>query len=246
MNAMILAAGLGTRLRPLTEKTPKALVKVEGIPLLEIALLKLKAAGIRNVVINIHHLGELIMKFLDRKNNFGMNINISDERDHLLDTGGALKKAIPHFKEGPILVMNVDVLSDLNLSEFILFHKKHQAIATLAVRKRNTSRYLLFDDSFQLCGWTNVNTGEIKYAQEKETLEPFAFSGIHIISPELFQFFPQQPIFSIIDTYLMAARKEKIIGFNHSEGIWLDVGKPSSLKKASSVLEKIHQKRKAK
>jgi NDP-sugar pyrophosphorylase family protein len=184
MKAMILAAGLGIRLRPLTDKMPKALIKVEGKTLLERALLHLKANGISQVIINVHHLAPQIIKYLDINKNFGMKIAISDESDDLLDTGGGLDFASWFFdSQEPFVIRNVDVLSDLNLVKMLAFHRDGRALATLAVRNRETSRYFLFGkENNLLCGWENEKTGEkIIVRKEEQAPVKLAFSGIHVL-----------------------------------------------------------------
>ena len=167
MKAMILAAGLGTRLKPLTDTIPKALVEINGKTLLEHSIDHLKFFGVKDVIINVHHFPGRIISFLKKKKKFGLNIEVSDERDELLDTGGGFKKASWFFKDGgPFVVRNVDVLSDTNLGAMLEFHKKHKPLATLAVRNRETSRYMLFNERWELIGWTNVSTGERKLSRK--------------------------------------------------------------------------------
>lgn len=239
MRAMIFAAGLGTRLRPLTLDRPKAMVEVKGMPLLEIAIRRLKYFGINQIVLNIHHFGELILEFLSANKNFGIDIAISDERDLLLDTGGGLKKAAELLGDAPFLVHNVDVISNLDLQAFYDFHIKSRALATLALRKRESSRYLLFDKTGQLSGWRNAKTGERKICRKATAYEDYAFSGIHVIDPRIFDFMPDEKIFSIIDVYLKAGKSEVIQGYPHTEGIWLDVGKLPAVEKAEEVMKEI-------
>ncbi len=237
---MIFAAGLGTRLRPLTNEIPKALVPVEGVPLLELAIQRIAAIGIREIVINVHHFAEKIIDFIQQKDQFGLQIHISDEREQILETGGGLLKAAPLLKDGPFLVMNADILTNLDLSKMIAIHKQNDALATLAIRDRKSSRYLLFDDNRQLAGWENKKTGEQKISRVTNTQKAFAFSGIHVIDPAIFELMPTAlSKFSIIDTYLEAAITQKIIGYPHNEDLWLDVGKPDQLAKASGVFKKI-------
>jgi NDP-sugar pyrophosphorylase family protein len=238
MKAMIFAAGLGTRLRPITNNIPKALVKIGGTPLLEFAIKKLLYSGFDEIIINVHHYPEKILRFLKENNNFGANISISDESDLLLDTGGGLKKASP-FLSGtePFLIYNCDIITDLNLKEFYDFHIKQKVICSLAVRQRESSRYLLFDKINTLCGWENTKTGEVKRARESETdLVPMAFSGIHIMSPGAFELFPDKEVFSLIEFYLMIAGNHIIKGFDHTPSRWADIGK-------LSVLEEMQQER---
>lgn len=236
-NAMLFAAGLGTRLRPLTNDRPKALVELKGVSLLERAIRKLKQAGIREIVVNVHHFADQIESFLSKNDNFGLEIHISDERDQLLETGGGLLKARTWLEKEAFLVMNTDVVSNINLANLMKTHLETGALATLAIRKRNTSRYLLFDESRQLVGWENIKTGEQKMSRSVASYEPYGFSGIHVMSPALFDYMPNElQKFSIIDTYLVAAKKEMIQGFEHNEDVWFDVGKPEQLRQAESVI----------
>jgi NDP-sugar pyrophosphorylase family protein len=235
MRAIIFAAGLGTRLQPLTNTRPKALVEINGTPLLEIAIRRLKNFGIRKIIINIHHFGQMITDFLEANNNFGVHIEISDERDLLLDTGGALKKASWFLKEGNFLIYNADVLTNLDLNAFYETHCRSKGLATLAVRKRESSRYLQFDQEQKLCGWTNIKTGEVKTARISDTLSNWAFSGIHILHPDIFDLMPDKEKFSIIDVYLKAAEKFDVMAYPHDDDRWLDVGKPDALKTAEAL-----------
>lgn len=237
---MIFAAGLGSRLRPLTNDRPKALVEVAGHPLLYWVIQRLKAEGYENLVINIHHFGDLILQYLSENQNFGCLIAISDERDQVLETGGGLKKARPLFDPAePILIHNVDILSDINLQEMRHQHLRTKALATLALRDRSTSRYLLFDEDQTLCGWKNVKTEEVRMARSHvANVTPLAFSGIHIVSPRFLSLMTEEGKFSIIETYLRLARAERISGYRHDESAWIDVGKPETLDKAEAWLTK--------
>ena len=237
MKAMIFAAGLGTRLYPITKNKPKALVTVNGKTLLEIVITKIIQVGITEIMINIHHFAQQVIDFVNKNDKFGIDISFSDETAQLLDTGGGLIKA-SWFLNGdePFLVYNVDVLSDINLSDFIQYHKNHKALATLAVRKRETSRYLLFDEDFTLCAWENLKTGEKKIARDKSDLNPYAFSGIHIIEPVIFNLINETGCFSIIDVYLKLANEQRIQGYDHSQTQWLDLGRIENLKEAESFL----------
>lgn len=241
MKAMLFAAGLGTRLRPLTDDRPKALVEVNGTTLLEIAIHRLIEAGCREVIVNVHHFADDIIGFLKRKEHFGIRIDISDEREQLLETGGGLKKAAWFFDDGqPFLVCNTDVLTNLDLQKFYRKHKASGALATLAVRSRPSSRCFLFDVKMQLHGWQNFSTGEIKYStlQPPPSLKPFAFSGIQILSPDIFNWMPQEEKkFSIIEAYLQAAANEIIIGYPHDGDFWLDVGTPTALATAEEYFK---------
>lgn len=243
MEAMIFAAGLGTRLRPFTENLPKALVPIGGKPMLEHVILRLKAAGFTHLVINVHHFAQKIIGFLEEKQYFGLAVDISDEREKLLDTGGGIRKAARYFREGePVLVHNVDILSDLDLPAFYDAHKKSSALASLLVSKRDTSRYLLFDDKNKLCGWENKKTGEIKSPYPglcPENFEAYAFGGIHMISPGLLELMQdQEEKFSIIDFYLSLARREKIEAFPAGADLfWMDLGKPEALIEAEKYVK---------
>ena len=240
MNGMIFAAGLGTRLRPLTNNIPKALVRVNDIPLLEYAILKFKRANIHKIVINIHHFADKVETFLKEKKNFGVEIIISDERSAVLETGGGLNKAKNHLMDAPFVVMNADVLSNIDLNQLMAQHLQSKPLATLAVRQRTSSRYLLFDKNKQLVGWKNTKTSEERISKASNTQLPFAFSGIHVIDPQIFEFMPQEDKkFSIIDTYLEAAKTHRILAYPHDQDIWLDVGKPDQLAKAAAIIPQI-------
>lgn len=227
MKAMIFAAGLGTRLRPITNSRPKALVEIDGKPLLQIAIEKLKRFGYDEVIVNIHHFGEQIIDFLKANHNFDIHIEISDERDLLLDTGGGLKKAAWFFDDGqPFLVHNVDILSGIDFNMLRDAHLKSGALATLAVQNRPTSRSLLLNPENCLAGWRNNLTGELKLSCESaEGLTPTAFSGIHMVSPGIFPLIEEKGVFSIIDVYLRLARKYNISTFNHDQSFWMDLGR---------------------
>lgn len=231
MRAFLLAAGLGTRLKSLTDTTPKALVQINGVTLLELIIKRLISFGFDSIIINIHHFGDQIINFLNEKNNFGVDIKISDERDHLLDTGGGLKNVSSFFNDNkPFLVHNVDILSDLNLSELYHYHLRSNSIATLAVQNRKSSRYFLFDEDNNLCGWKNEKMNETRTTREsKGELIKFAFSGIQIIDPKIFQFMPEKNIFSLVDLYLSIASKKQISYFDHSGSLFFDLGKKENL-----------------
>jgi N-acetyl-alpha-D-muramate 1-phosphate uridylyltransferase len=230
MKAMLLAAGLGTRLRPLTDEIPKALVEVNGITLLEHSVNHLKKYRVNQVIINVHHFAEQIIDYLGRKNNFGMEITISDESGELLDTGGGLKKAAWFFKDGlPFIVRNVDVLSDLDLNKLVLHHFQKKGLATLVVRERETSRYFLFNEKLQLCGWENTKTVETRITIPASTgLKQLAFSGIQIIDPKIFDLVTETGKFSLTEMYLRLSYEHKIFGFIDKDSFWLDAGKKMS------------------
>jgi len=243
MKAMILAAGLGTRLRPLTDHRPKALVEVAGRTLLEITLTRLRGFGIREVIVNVHHLADMIVDYLKENNNFGMRVEISRE-DVLLDTGGGLKKAGRFFtenakqKDGPFILHNVDVISTIDFERVLQFHSENRALATLAVQQRESSRYLLFDERSELCGRHAGHDQQADVVRVAKKTEPLAFSGIHVISPRLFELMREEGAFSIITTYLrLAEQGEKIVGFRADEYYWRDLGRVSDLQKAAEDLE---------
>jgi mannose-1-phosphate guanylyltransferase len=244
MRAMVLAAGLGTRLRPLTDDRPKALVEVAGHTLLEITLRRLQHFGIREVIINVHHFADMVVDYLKKQDNFGMLIKISRE-EVLLDTGGGLKKTAWFFSENsgdsdePFILHNVDVLSAIDLDRMIQRHLQKQALATLAVQERKTSRYLLFDDQDQLCGRrTGSDRGDEivrSSVQAPEPLQALAFSGVHVISPRLLTRMTEDGVFSIIPSYLrLVAEGEKIIAFRADEYYWRDLGRPENVTQAAS------------
>jgi NDP-sugar pyrophosphorylase family protein len=241
VNAFIFAAGLGTRLKPLTDTMPKALVPVGGKPLLAHVIEKLKAPGCKKIVINIHHFGEMIIDYVKSQNNFGIEILFSDERQMLLETGGAIKHAVDLLGDEPFLIHNVDILSNVDLEALIAAHSKADSAATLLVSKRNSTRALLFSPEGNLTAWTNKTTGEIKspYSDIEITkLNEFAFSGIHIFSPRLFKYFGAYPEkFSIIDFYLNTCKDEKIKAYTQEGLQLLDVGKLDSLERAEGFVK---------
>jgi len=246
VKALIFAAGLGTRLKPLTETIPKALVPVGGIPLLEHTILKLKSAGVTEIIINVHHFADQIVDFVHSKNDFNIRIVFSDERDLLLDTGGGLKKAA-WFLEGnqPFFVHNVDILSNVDLKQMYSYHLQSQSISTLFVSERETSRYLLFDNDNKLKGWYNTQTGETK--PQGAIINPgeyhqLAFNGIHVISPEIFTLMSDwQDKFSIIDFYLSITGKSNIQSFQEKDAQIIDVGKIASLQEAENFHKKFQE-----
>ena len=238
MKAMILAAGLGTRLRPLTDNRPKALVEIAGRTLLEITLSRLRTFGVREVIINVHHFASMILEYLKTNADFGMRIEISRE-EALLDTGGGLKRAAyffledPNRSEEPFILHNVDVISTIDLRRMVQFHAENQALATLAVQEREATRYLLFDEQLQLCGRRSGSDHNSEFVRSSQRVQPLAFSGIHVISPRLFALMIEQGVFSIITSYLhLAAQEEKILAFRADEYYWRDLGRPDSLTQA--------------
>jgi NDP-sugar pyrophosphorylase family protein len=232
MKAMILAAGLGTRLGPVTETMPKALVPVAGKPMIMNLLERLSSWGIKEFVINVHHFADELEFFLRNLNFSGITISISDERDLLLDTGGAIKRAAEYFADGkPFLVNNVDVLTATSPFKLLSFHVESCAMATLAVRDRVTSRYLLFNQDHILAGRENRSTGmKEMVGTNHDNLKSLAFSGVQIMSPGIFRYFPAGPCFSIIDLYLAAATAgEKVVAYRHDEDQWIDLGIPERI-----------------
>jgi len=237
MKAMIFAAGLGTRLKPFTEARPKALAEVNGRSLLEMNIRYLQGFGIAEVIVNVHHFAEQIVDIVAENSGWGSKITISDEQEQVLETGGGLLKAMPFFDgEEAFVVMNVDVLTTLDLSKIIDSHKNNaRAVATLAVMGRTSSRQLLFNEKMMLCGWQNNATGEQKMARPEAGLHPFAFSGIQVLSPEIWKNVPFTGKFSLIDLYLHAAKEQSVMGYDHSGDVFIDVGKPESLALAASM-----------
>ena len=233
MKAMLLAAGLGTRLAPFTDKHPKALAPVGDITLLEWSVRYLQRFGINDIIINVHHFADQIEAAIAQANGFGSRITVSDERDEVLETGGGVKKAASFFaNETAFVVMNVDVLTDLDVGKMIADHEAGNALATLAVMKRTSSRYFLFDEAMRLTGWRNEKTGAMKGANGA----PFAFSGIQVMSGELLRSIRYEGKFSLVDVYLDAAAAGQYIkGYDHTGDRFLDVGKPESLAAAATL-----------
>lgn len=236
MKAMILAAGLGTRLKPFTDKHPKALAVVNGKTLLQRNIEYLRSFGVKEIIINVHHFAEQIVGHIEAHRQFGLQIAISDEGAEVLETGGGLKKASWFFNDGkPFVLMNVDILTRLNLADMLAFHQHRQALATLAVSRRDSSRCFLFNKDYLLCGWRNRQTGEEKISRGGQVLTEMSFSGIHILSPELFPYLTQSGKFSIVDTYLQMAKTQPLYGYDHTGVDVLDVGKPESIALAETL-----------
>ncbi len=237
MKAIILAAGLGTRLKNITSCMPKALVPVNGKTMLEIVIQNLKSQGITKFLINIHHFGDDIIKYLNTNKNFGVSITISDERNQLLDTGGAILKA-HNFVEGnePILVHNVDIISNLIISKLLKYHTDNNNVATLCVRNRSSNRGLLFNNKMHLVGWTNVKNNEFRWVDNKcKNYHMFAFSGIYIISPEFTTLISQSGTFSIIDTWLDLAKNNTVAGYVDESDLWHDLGTAQKIELAERL-----------
>ena len=227
--AMILAAGLGTRLKSLTEEKPKALVEWEGKSLLEHVILKLKSDGFTSVIINVHHYAEMIMDFVKKRNQFGIQVAFSHEKEELLDTGGGIANASWFFGDEPFLVHNVDIISDIDLRAMYRAHEKSEAIATLAVKERVTSRSLLMDSEGLLQGWRDNRTGEtILAGSSADGLVPIAFSAIHVLDPGIFSLFPEEKRFPLMPFYLELARTHPVNLYRHDRDRWIDMGKLES------------------
>ena len=241
MKAMIFAAGLGTRLKPITDSIPKALVPINGKPLIQHIIEKLKKSGFDEIIVNIHHFPDQIIDFLKANNNFGIRIEVSDERNELLDTGGGIRKAAWFFDDGkPFLVHNVDILSNVDLAELYNQHILTNSLATLVVSQRDTFRYLLFDENIRLNGWINEKTGETKPTNLDKTklYKKLAFSGIQILSPQVFEFMEKfVPTFPIMDFYLKNAASQAINGFVSDNFNMLDVGKLNVLDEAEKFIK---------
>ena len=249
--AMIFAAGLGTRLKPYTDHCPKAMVKVAGRPMIAHQLEKLHKAGFTRVVINVHHYAEQIIDYLNANNGFGLSIAFSDERGQLLETGGGIRKAIPLFSpDSPVLIHNVDIFSNADLDTLYTKHLDEGADASLLVSQRNTSRYFVFDDEDRLVGWKNLQTSEVRTARDElrpaleqltDDCAPYrlrAFSGIHVISPTLFPLLEQQDeVFSITTFYWQQSQCQSIRGVEAPKDFrWVDAGKPETLAKAAEIV----------
>ncbi|WP_372776357.1 nucleotidyltransferase family protein [Mangrovibacterium sp.] len=242
MKAMLFAAGLGTRLKPLTDTKPKALVEIGGMTLLERCIRQLEQNGIREIIINVHHFADQISSFLKERENFGLNIQISDESNELLDTGGGLLKAKELLLgEEPILLINVDILTNLDFKALFKAHQKSHSIATLVVRNRETSRYLLFNGNV-LAGWKNKKNGELRISRLEllDDAEEFAFSGIHIIEAQLLNLINESGKFSIIDLYLRLAKTHKIGAYIDERSAWMDLGKVADLGQAEALIRQLN------
>ena len=248
MKAMIFAAGLGTRLRPLTNDRPKAMVEIAGKPMLQHVIERVAAAGFDDITINIHHYGQMIIDFLEQHNNFGLNMHISDERGQLLDTGGGILKARQWLDgDEPFLVHNTDIITTLDLKAFYDYHLQHDAMATILVKERQTQRYFLFDEDYQLHGWINKATGEVKpdatTLEAAGTLKELAFGGLHVISTRIFPTLERYhricgaDKFSIVPFYIEACKHHPIHGYHPTADYqWLDIGKPETLAEAQELL----------
>jgi N-acetyl-alpha-D-muramate 1-phosphate uridylyltransferase len=232
MKAMILAAGLGTRFKPWTDTHPKALAPVNGRTLLERNIRYLQSFGITDVLVNVHHFASQILNVLESNNGWGSKITISDESEEVLETGGGLMKASVYFDEGSFVLMNADILTDMDMNAMIRLHQEKKPLVTLAVTKRKSSRYFLFDENERLAGWRNTKTGEEKISIPGHGLHEKAFSGIHLISPDIFPLIHRHGKFSIVDVYLDLAENHMIMGFDHTGSKLVDVGRIESVAEA--------------
>ena len=238
MKAMIFSAGLGTRFRPWTERHPKALAMVNGKSLLQRNVEYLQSQGITDLVVNVHHFPEQIEEAIQRSGGWGSRIEISDEREELLDTGGGLLKARKYFTPGERFVTcNVDILTNLNIGKLLQFHEANKALISFGVTNRSTLRYLLFDDRDRLCGWRNTKTGDEKIVRGSDLLIPRAYSCVVVFEPEVFDLIPFSGKFSLIDVYLALANDHPIYGFDHTGDKWVDVGRPESVAVAEDLFE---------
>ena len=235
--ALIFAAGKGTRLKPFTDSHPKALALVNDVPLLERNIKYLQSFGVTEFVVNVHHFGEQIVEFLEKNNHFGAKIDISDEKDELLETGGGLLFAQKYLEnEENFLIMNADILTDLNIHELVKFHETLLPLATLAVSDRNSSRKLFFNSEMVLKGWMNKNSGETKMAEFNSDFKELAFSGIHCINSSIFDKIKRRGKFSIMEEYLDLMFENNILGFQH-EARLIDVGRPESVIEAEKYFK---------
>ncbi|RYY30373.1 MAG: nucleotidyltransferase family protein [Chitinophagaceae bacterium] len=235
MKAIIFCAGLGTRFKPWTDQHPKALAVINGKSLLQRNVEYLQQAGIYDVVVNIHHFADQIEEAVNRSKGWGSRVVFSDERNEVLETGGGLLKAAPHLIEGDFVAINVDVLTNLPLNKMIAYHQSKGALATLAVSDRKTSRFFLFDENDRLCGWRNVSTGAEKISVTQQAYNQKAFSGVHIINPQLFRLITQQGKFSMVDVYLDVSARNTVLAFDHTGTNFIDVGKPESVAIAEAM-----------
>lgn len=232
MKAMILAAGKGTRMLPLTSNMPKALIEIRGVTLLEHTIRFLKYFGVNEMIINIHHCADQIVSFLKKNNNFNIRIEVSDESNELLGTGGGLKKAQWFFGDKePFILTASDIITDLNIQDMYQFHLAQKPLATLAVKHRSSTREFIFDPSCRLVGWRNNTTREIRQLSHAGKTKNLAFSAIHIIDPELFRLINEEGCFSITDTYLRLASEKIIKGFEHDQSVWFECGRVENLEK---------------
>jgi NDP-sugar pyrophosphorylase family protein len=238
MKAMVLAAGLGTRLYPITKNTPKAMVDINGKPLIHHIINKLIRYNFTDIIVNVHHFADQIISYIDSHDFGNARIVISDEREQLLDTGGGLMKASWFLKDGPFLIHNVDILSEIDLQKMAEYHQENKGLATLAIQKRESSRALLFDNSNILSGWTNKEKKITRTVRNADKVFDFGFSGIHIVNPEIFQLIEEQGVFSIMTPYIRLAKNYDFYGFRHDNDWWSDVGTHEKLQEARDYIKR--------
>ncbi len=239
---MLFAAGLGTRLKPLTNNKPKALIEVNGMTMLQMALKKMENSGIRKVVVNIHHFSDLMIEEINRFRSDCMEVVVSDESDQLLDTGGGLLKARPLFDaNSPVLLYNVDIVTTARLKDFIAFHHTHTGIASLMVKERPTSRHLLFNDRMELSGWENTSSGERIITKETSHFHSYGFQGIHILEPRIFDLMTESGKFPIMELYLRLARDHTFMGYESRNDLWFDIGTPKKLETTRNAVEQMSE-----
>lgn len=241
MKCMIFAAGLGTRMSPITDNIPKALVEVAGVPLLEINIRRLiKHFGVTEIIINVHHFAAQIIQFLAKNNYFGIRIEVSTERDRPLETGGGLKHAAWFFDDDkPFFICNADILCEIDLNAMLAKHIKTKAAVTYAVQNRETSRYMLHDDTMRLCGWANMKKRQIKIRRAKPELTAYSFSCFHVMNPNFLKTAPTENYFSMIDWFLAQCKHKKILGYLHSADDWHDIGTPQIIPLAENLAKKL-------
>jgi len=237
---MIFAAGLGTRLRPLTNDRPKALVEVKGVSLLEVNIKRLIRFGVKEIIINTHHFAGKIEEFIKQKSHFGIRIELSHEAERPLETGGGLKKAAWFFDDNqPFIVCNADILSNIDLKKMYDHHCTTDAMATYAIQQRDTSRYMLHDTDLRLGGWMNTKTKTVKISRAAAELGMYSFSCFHVINPAIFETAPEEDYFSMIDWYLKIAHNHAVMGYRHDDDLWCDVGKPETLIEAEGIVAQL-------
>ena len=234
MRALILAAGMGSRLKPLTDSTPKALVPFKGMPMVERVIRNLVDAGVQHIMVNVHHYADQVVDFLENLAIEGINLHISDETGELMDTGGAILQARDFLSaDEDFIVHNVDVYTNLNIAELISYHRKGDALATLAVKRRTTSRSLLFDPEGTLCGWKHNETGEERMVRTPSGfLEDLGNSCVQMINAGFLDFFPKTEPRSLTEMYLELAKQHKIGAFIHNQDYWYDLGRYNNFMKA--------------
>lgn len=235
MKAMIFAAGLGTRFKPWTDKHPKALALVNGKSLLQRNVEYLQKFGITDVIVNVHHFPEQIIEAIEKNKGWGSHITISDEKGEVLETGGGLKRARTFFDDDePFVTINVDILTDFDLNKLLAFHQENKPLISFGVTDRKTSRYFLFDEKMQLCGWENTRTEERRISVQKDTLQQKAYSCIVVFDPKVFSLIKHEGKFSLVEVYLDLAKDHAILGYDHTGDVLVDVGKPESVAIAES------------